>query len=62
MISGKPWIDISEMIQIFDIRKKVLISGSTPWWLAEKWKQHFAEYDVECYSTHREGAFIATYR
>jgi|AntRauTorckE6833_2_1112554.scaffolds.fasta_scaffold01548_6 competence protein ComEC len=62
VISGKPWIDVSEMIQIFDIRKKVLISGSTPWWLAEKWKQHFADHDVECYSTHREGAFIAAYR
>lgn len=62
VIAGKPWIDAENLTSLFDIRKKVLISGSSPYWLAEKWERAFAEHGVECYSTHRDGAFIASYR
>ena len=62
ILSGKPWLDVSELLSKFSIRKKVLISGSTPAWLSEKWEKAFKKENVECYSTHKEGAFILVHR
>jgi len=62
VLKGKPWINPGEIVSIFKIRKKVLISGSTPFWLADKWKKAFEKLDVVCYSTHDSGAFIIDYR
>lgn len=62
VLKGKPWINPREIVSIFQIRKKVLISGSTPSWLADKWKKAFEKLGVACYSTHDSGAFIIDYR
>ncbi len=62
ILTGKPWLDISDLLTKFSIRKKVLISGSTPAWLSEKWEKAFKKENVECYSTHQEGAFILVHR
>ncbi len=61
VIRGKPWIVPEKITKVFTIRKQVLISGSTPDWLAEKWEREFRKLGVSCYSTHESGAFIIDY-
>lgn len=61
VIRGKPWIVPGKINRIFTIRKQVLISGSTPAWLSEKWESEFRKLGVSCYSTHESGAFVIDY-
>ena len=58
VIDGKPWLDVDDLLTKFTVRKKVLIPGNTPAWLSEKWERAFRKHNVECYCTHKEGAFI----
>ncbi len=61
VIRGKPWIVPEKITKIFTIRKQVLISGSTPAWLSEKWESEFRKLGVPCYSTHNNGALVIDY-
>ncbi len=57
IVRGRMKTDLDKLLDVYDV-DLLIVDGSVPDYLKERWKEKAEELDVECWAVKDKGAFI----